>query len=65
MIERERGARDRLIADGERRRVEQMLDAGYSVSKISKITRITYTHVKRLAIQYQGDRSNGQDKERS
>lgn len=55
-IEREHGARERLIAESEQRRVEQMLDAGYSVSKISKITRISYTHVKRVAAKHQGDK---------
>lgn len=53
-IERQHGARDQLISEGKRRRVEQMLDANYSVSKISRITGIPYTHVKLYAQQYQG-----------
>lgn len=57
-IVREHGARDKLINETKRRRIEQMLDAGYSVSKISKVTGITYTHVKQIAIRHQGEKKS-------
>ncbi len=55
-----RGARSKLLEANLRRKIEQYLDAGYSVAKTAKLTGTSYKHAKQIAEQRMEEKMNKQ-----